>query len=38
MLDHFPLLKKEKAPGHPGLSPLKRRFLEIALADQIAGQ
>ena len=32
------LFKKEKAPGHPGLSPLKRRLLGIALADQIAGQ
>jgi hypothetical protein len=31
-------LFKEKAPGHPGLSPLKRRLLVVALADRIAGQ
>ena len=38
MLGHCLAVQKEKAPGHPGLSPLKRRLLGIALADQIAGQ
>jgi hypothetical protein len=39
MLGHCLLFKKKKPRGTQGsLSPLKRRLLGIALADQIAGQ